>query len=265
MWGELIGAAGSILGGIFGSNSAKDQNREEREWQERMAGTQYQRAVSDMRSAGLNPAMLYGKGPMAAPVSGGARQNEGEALARGVSGAALAASQMALTKAQIADVHSAASLKEAQKESVNLDNEIKFNTFAGKAGDDPYGHLGVNWRGVGELERRQAEQQIAESLARSKNLDASEAESRARAAIVGVEKRMLEYKESFAVAWKKYWDMVGVGGAFVEVGSRTFREVAGSLGFGKLFGGLINPGQKMEGPNSARSYRKQADVSESIR
>ena len=84
-WPAIISGGASIIGGVLGGSSAREQNEEKRAWQEKMSNTQYQRAVADMRAAGLNPAMLYGKGPMTAPVSGGARQEEGGHLARGLS------------------------------------------------------------------------------------------------------------------------------------------------------------------------------------
>lgn len=86
------GAVGGLLGRIFGlSKSERQQNQfnadqseiqrqfasaeaqANRDWQESMSNTAFQRQVADMRAAGLNPQMMYGQaGPGASTPSGSA-------------------------------------------------------------------------------------------------------------------------------------------------------------------------------------------------
>ena len=76
--GMFDGALGGIAGGVLGFLAADETNRSNRQlaqyqneqsaaeaqrnrdWQERMSNTAYQRSVKDLSAAGLNPMMAYG-------------------------------------------------------------------------------------------------------------------------------------------------------------------------------------------------------------
>lgn len=56
-------------------NSAEAQKT--RDWQEQMSNSAYQRAVNDMKAAGLNPALMYGNGGAESTPSGATASSGG--------------------------------------------------------------------------------------------------------------------------------------------------------------------------------------------
>lgn len=70
--GVAIGlGVGSLVGGILRDRSQRKVAREQMEFQERMSSTAYQRAVQDMKAAGINPILAYAQGGASTP--GGAQ------------------------------------------------------------------------------------------------------------------------------------------------------------------------------------------------
>jgi hypothetical protein len=69
--GSLLGGVAGGLGSFFGQQQANQANaemaRQQMEFQERLSGTSYQRAVTDMIAAGLNPMLAYSQGGASTP------------------------------------------------------------------------------------------------------------------------------------------------------------------------------------------------------
>lgn len=63
-----IGAAGiSAAGGLLGNYMSARQASKNRDFQEHMSNTSYQRSMADMKAAGLNPILAYQKGGASTP------------------------------------------------------------------------------------------------------------------------------------------------------------------------------------------------------
>ena len=63
----LIAGGANLLGGLFSAKSQRKSAQRQMNFQERMSNTAYQRAVADMRKAGINPIMVSKLGGASTP------------------------------------------------------------------------------------------------------------------------------------------------------------------------------------------------------
>lgn len=96
--GGIAGLGGSVLGGLFNARQAKKN----REFQERMANTAFQRSVKDLKAAGLNPMLAYMN--QAATPSGSTASMQAPDLAGSFSSVHSARSQAELARYTMANL-----------------------------------------------------------------------------------------------------------------------------------------------------------------
>lgn len=109
----IIGGGSSILGGILGNKAnakqadkamefENSQAERQMQFQERMATTEYQRAVEDMRKAGLNP-ILAAKGGNSSPsgAAGSGSMAHQDNVLEGTTAALKSKYEMELTKEMV--------------------------------------------------------------------------------------------------------------------------------------------------------------------
>lgn len=110
-----IAGAASLAGGLLANRSARGEAQRNREFQEKMSSTSWQRGVADMEAAGLNPALAYGKGGATAPSGSMAAQDD---VATPAVGSAMQAKRLTQElknmKEQERDTYNAAQLKRQQ-------------------------------------------------------------------------------------------------------------------------------------------------------
>lgn len=93
-WLQAAAIGVDLVGGLLGHSAQKKANatnirlaRENRDWMEQMSNTEYQRAMEDMKAAGLNPMLAVSQGGASTPSSSAATVQPEDAIARGVNSA----------------------------------------------------------------------------------------------------------------------------------------------------------------------------------
>lgn len=134
---------GSLIGGERRNASQEAQAQHQMDFQERMSNTSYQRAVTDLKSAGLNPMLAYSQGGASTP--SGSMANIEDTITPAINTGKevfRASSEASLRKAQVSNVETDTGLKAAETAKASADadksrTEAALNTvLASKADQD---------------------------------------------------------------------------------------------------------------------------------
>lgn len=207
----LIGVGGNLLGGLMGSSAQKKANKTNLElqqrqlsWQEKMANSEWQRGIADMKAAGMNPMLAFSQGGASTPNVSAATAQPVDALARSVSSAGEKAAQTIALQQQQANTKLI--LEQARKAGSEAD--VAAVTAANAANRQHYEIEEIKKRIEGIIssfhlsdEQRRQIHELLPFLTRSAKAEASISE-------LGIPSAQAE-----ADWWKKMQDVGGSSGA----------------------------------------------------
>lgn len=229
----LGGIAADILGGSATRRAQKDANntniqlaKENRDWEERMSNTSWQRGVEDMKAAGMNPMLAYSQGGSSTPNVSAATVRPEDGLGRSVSSASGKAMQaLAVAQAQAnIDLTKANTLKATEEAKTAA-------TTAGNAPERQRNEINLINKQVEEViqrfqltesQRRQLEKMLPGLIEQQREqirLTGNQATTASK------EAQLKEYALPSAKAEAEVWETLGAAGRGANVGANALQQI----------------------------------------
>ena len=202
-WG---GALGSLISGgasVYGGEQANQANAQEaqknRDFQENMSNTQWQRGTADMKAAGLNPMLAYSQGGASQPGGGQATQQDV------ISPAIDKINQTRMNTAQMANLASQAQLNTSNAGKADADAAMTRAQipFAGKQAEANVGATTSSAKAatagaaVSEARLGEIAQAIKQSAQQVKGLELTQQlQARTMEAMVAIQKELAKQARS---------------------------------------------------------------------
>jgi len=130
-----VGGALGFLGGERANAANARQAAMQRDFQANQSATSYQRAVDDMKKAGLNPALAYQQGGASTPTGASAQITDSIAGGRnGAAGAAASYQAIQQTEAQTQQTRAQTDLTQAEATQLRIESADRLRELQARSG-----------------------------------------------------------------------------------------------------------------------------------